>query len=379
MSELVGLGFTTSDASTGLRLPCDTVIYGGNDLNSRGATDSTEAFEFTNVGAGEGHIEIRRKGYVTRIIPCVFPIAANIDFPMVPDGSGVTGTPRLHVDGLRLRADDNTEYIWAMMSGFRDYQRFLLGEDIRPIFQQARDLGANGRRVLGMFAWSDGPGPFIPQNHPDYYDRLPEFLRLAAAHGLYIQFCVFADTKLVMPTPAEQHVHLARIGDLGAPHDNFLGQLVNENDSNDNGVDIASFSKPGGALWSSGSNGTGNNPPRPFWDYSDLGSERRADRIQLTTSTVFFAIHGYSEGNDNWPGTQRATAVSEPYGIADTPENGRRTNNPYICYQMGVGSRYGDGVGATVHTNDGIQSLFLSPIQAECAKQMILGIKSVTR
>jgi hypothetical protein len=87
MMPLVGLGFTTSNAVTGERMPCDIHIFGGDDLNSRGATDSTEAYAFTNVGSGQGRIEISKKGFIPRIIPCNFPIQANIDFPMTPDGS----------------------------------------------------------------------------------------------------------------------------------------------------------------------------------------------------------------------------------------------------------------------------------------------------
>jgi hypothetical protein len=280
---------------------------------------------------------------------------------------------RLHVEGLQFVTDTGQPWIWAMTDGFRDYDRFLRGEDIRPVLDESQALGANGRRVLGMV---DSFAHLYPQEHPDYYDRLPAFLALNAERGQYVQFCVFADTKIILPRLDDQLAHYARVGDALRPFQNAILQLVNENSANQNGIDLRKFAKPDGLLASIGSNGTGEDPPLPAWDYSDLGSERRGD-FALSCTTVYFAIHGYpgEHGAPGFAGTQRATVVSEPPGFAEVAEPGRRTADPHIAYLMGLGCRW--GAGGTAHSSAGIQSELLPPTTKACVSAFLEGVKGL--
>ncbi|MGH7177888.1 MAG: fascin domain-containing protein [Tepidisphaeraceae bacterium] len=275
--------------------------------------------------------------------------------------------PRLHVDGLTFRDDGGSPFVWAMTDGWRDYDRYLRGQDIRPVLAESRELGGNGRHVLGMNDW---PEHLHPQDHPDYYDRLPAFADLLAEYGQYLQLCVFADTKLVMPDPSQQQVHFRRVCDALRPKSNAVIKLVNENDQHDNGINIGSFAKPDGLLASSGSNGTGNDPPQPFWDYADLGSERRGD-FALSTTTLHYAIHGYGT---SYPGTHRATVCSEPPGFDEVMIPGRRTNDPAIAYLLGLGCRW--GAGGTAHSSDGLQSNPLRPVTKQCVREFLRGVKN---
>jgi hypothetical protein len=281
--------------------------------------------------------------------------------------------PRLHAEDWAFKDEAGHRWVWCGFSLFRAYQRFLAGEDLGDVLRQARDLGANVVRVLGMFHWSDGNGPLHPQDHPHYYDALPAFLDLCAHFDLYVEFCVFADTGHIMNEP-DQQTHFQKVCDALRPCTNAFLELVNENDAHENHVNIASFPKPDGITSCSGSNGGGSNPPGPYWDYSALHAERRDDRTALTTTTVWFAIHGYSEGADSFAGTQRTTINDEPYGFAEENEPGRRTNDPSIAYLMGVGCAYGGG--GTAHCTDGIQAVVLRPIQAECARRFLAGVKA---
>lgn len=278
---------------------------------------------------------------------------------------------RVHVDGLGYKTASGKAWHGYSMTGFRDYQRFLVGEDIRPLLAQARDLGANMRRVFGMWGYGfvtpDNFGPFKPQNFPDYYRRLPEFCALLAEYGLWLEFTVFADTSDVMPNQAEQLDHFNTVCATLRLSENTFVELVNENDQHGNGVNIGAFRKPDGLAACSGSNGSGSNPTLPLWDYSNLHAERRPDRMGITTSTVYYAINGYKgeNGEPDWNGTKQATNNDEP----------GRTLDPFTAYQMGVGSRYGAWVAS--HTPNGTQSVLLDPTQAECTRQMFRGARGL--
>lgn len=288
---------------------------------------------------------------------------------------GAAGDVRpIHVDGLNFKDDLGNAWVWAMMDGFRDLDRLLQNEDINPQLAETVELGANGKRCLGM---ADSFMHLWPQEHgAAYYDGLSMLFDLYASHGLYGQFCCFADTRIIMPDRGEQIEHFVEVRRRLAGRANAFGQLVNENDANQNGVDIASFPRPNdGICWSSGSNGGGSDPPRPFWDYSDLGSERHGD-CALSTTTVWFAIHGYQgeNGAPNWPGTQRATVVSEPPGF-DEVTSGNRISDPHIAYLNGLGTQWGNG--GTFHSSDGVQSALLRPNTKACALEFVRGMRLV--
>ena len=278
-------------------------------------------------------------------------------------------TPRLHVEGLGFVTEDGSPWTWAMVTGFRDYERFLRGEDITPLLQETRDAGGNGRRVFGAFDFGSPEAQRLyPREHPDYFARLPEFFALHAQFGLYVQFVAFADTQRSVPGGPQQRDHWAALCDTLRPISNVLLERVNEADSHENRLDT-DLPKPDGITASSGSNGAGADPPAPFWDYADLHSERRGD-FALSTTTVHFSINGYGTP---FPGTHRATVVSEPPGFADTLEPGRRTNDPRIAYLMGLGCRW--GAGGTAHSDAGVQSVLLTPIQRACVEQFLKGVR----
>jgi hypothetical protein len=278
-------------------------------------------------------------------------------------------TPRLHVEGLNFVTETGEPWTMAFVSSFRLYERFLNGEDITPLLHEARDVGANGVRVFGAFDFgSPDVQRLYPRERYDYYDVLSHFFRTLSAGGLYAQFTVFADTQRSVPGIFAQISHWTALCSVLKDISNALLERVNEQDSHANWID-ATFDKPDGICASFGSNGQGADPPQPFWDYCDLHSERRGD-FALSTTTVHYSIHGYG---GPFPGTHRATVVSEPPGFADTLQPGRRTNDPAIAYRMGLGCRW--GAGGTAHSDCGVQSILLSPIQRACVEEFLRGVK----
>jgi hypothetical protein len=291
-------------------------------------------------------------------------------------------TPRLHVDGLRFVTETGEPWQMAFLSGFRDYERFLRGEDIAPLLKETRDLGANGRRVFGAFDFgSPEQQRLYPREHADYYDRLPQFFALFQSYGLYLQFTAFADTQRSVPSKSAQSDHWQQVcAQTRAAGPNVLLEFVNEQDAHDNHADFEP-DRPDGVCASRGSNGAGSDPPGPYWDYADLHAERRAD-FSLATTTVHFAINGYGEGfygfhghktATSFAGTRRATVNSEPPGFADATQPGRRTCDPVVAYQLGLGCRW--GAGGTAHSECGIQSVALTATQRSCVAAFIRGVR----
>lgn len=87
MTELVGLGFTVSDARTKQRLQATVHIEGGSDLNFTGGTEGPEGdigFCFANVGKGAGSITLKKQGYKDRTIEREFPGPTNVDYALEP-------------------------------------------------------------------------------------------------------------------------------------------------------------------------------------------------------------------------------------------------------------------------------------------------------
>src|SRR5262245_50411095 len=75
-------------------------------------------------------------------------------------------------------------------SDFNLYNRFLRGEDIRPILQQRANIGFNLLRVWTAYVIA-GIGRLVPRERGDFCAGIPEFLDLCSQFGLYVEFTAF--------------------------------------------------------------------------------------------------------------------------------------------------------------------------------------------
>lgn len=181
----------------------------------------------------------------------------------------VTSLPHLVVNGEFFYQEDGTPITMIEATDFKLYKKFLDGEDIIPVLEQRQDAGFNLVRVLGMarYMWDFNPGAYGDR----YYTELPQFIRLCARFGLYVEFVVFADTKLLIPDPTSQVLHWNRIKIelISTGTTSLLVELVNEHNQHENAVaDPNAFAPMGdGILCAHGSNGSGQEPVRPAWDY----------------------------------------------------------------------------------------------------------------
>src|SRR5262249_24365069 len=114
---------------------------------------------------------------------------------------------------------------------------------------------ANGVRVFGMCA---NIARFLPQDYPQYFDRLGPFLDYLRNGGLTCEFVVFADAQMVIADNAAQKAHLARILAVTSTRPSVTIELVNEFPKN--GVDPSQFAHPSKGVFSRGS-GLGDDAP----------------------------------------------------------------------------------------------------------------------
>ena len=167
-------------------------------------------------------------------------------------------------EGQHFRCADGTRWTGKDTTDFQLYQRFLNGEDLRPVLDQRREVGVNMVRVLGM---CDYMFKFDPRQFPEFFSRLPEFFALLGRYGIYPNFVVFADAALVMPNRDEQIAHWDRFRDpaIVAAMTGLLS-VGNELDQAYNRLAAdGSLTKIDGVLCSRGSNGSEKMPPGFVW------------------------------------------------------------------------------------------------------------------
>jgi hypothetical protein len=175
-------------------------------------------------------------------------------------------TPRLVIrDRIYFGQEDGTRFHAIECSDFSLYKYFLDSQDIGPVLAQRAQVGFNMLRVW-LLNTSVIPGGLEPGSYLNFYAHLPEFLRLCASYGLYVELTAFTQTQTLMPDDSDQIAHWTDICDAIRDQPNVLLELVNEADQHDNATSAA-FGRPSGVLASTGSNGSDHWPPEPDWDY----------------------------------------------------------------------------------------------------------------
>lgn len=185
--------------------------------------------------------------------------------------------PKLKTAGARMQTVDGQPWQWRGSSDFCLYAKWLAGVDLSAVLNQRAAAGCTIVRVLGMMK---NIMRFFPQEHAEFYDRLPAFAAWLEAAGLYLEFSVFADAQDIMPEVGQQQEHFARVCAMFQNSRNVLIEVGNEygdwrsNDYGKNGFNPANFSKPAGLLSCRGS-AVGDVPPIPApWDYSTCHETR---------------------------------------------------------------------------------------------------------
>lgn len=279
----------------------------------------------------------------------------------LPPGS----TEKLRVRGQFFEKENGERFTAKQTTSFRLYERFLGNEDVRPVLGQVQSVGFNMVRVLST---CDYMFRLYPQEHSDYYERLPEFANLLSQYGLYIEFTVFADATRVFPNDVRsQQTHWNQIIDVLRDSPNVILELVNENDQTINYLDPNAFPRPTGLLASHGSNGSQAQPIQPFWDYATFHTNSASEEQRKVGHNAWEIWGGPTLTNE----TSRYWEVGMwVWGAADLERQ------KLLAYDSAAGAAL-LCAGACFHTVNGKQSVLWTPNEETIGREWVRGMDSV--
>lgn len=253
------------------------IVSGHSDTLGDWTADPTNACgdTFALLAPGQYDITFRKPGYADAgYYPASIgteggPITKGMQRASSGGGAGnphpAPVTAELTVSGAYFALWPNYERFTAIeCSDFNLLNRWQHGPDtIRPVLEQRAAAGFNLLRV-----WTAYDIPGIGTFLDIWYDLIPEFVDLCASYGLYVEFTAY--TGINDPQHWPKLCDAARACTIRP-----LLELVNELSENTNEPDFAGrvfmlsdYTKPAGLLTSHGSNGSGQRPVEPFWDYT---------------------------------------------------------------------------------------------------------------
>lgn len=286
------------------------------------------------------------------------PVLTTPPPPIVaPAQPTVTVPVAVRVDGATFVTGPGDPWTWAMVDGFRDLEILLAGGDLAPQLQETRDLGANGRRVLlsaiNLFQLD-------PRQQLHFLEGVAQLADLYAAHGLYGEFVVFADAQIWLPSVDEQRAHLARVREALGDRVNVFLSLANEPFKN--GVDPRQFSAPRpGPLFAFG-DAVDGMPLYGGGDFATFHTRRDWKWVVTVPQTVLELHQAFAN----------PIVLNEPMGAAEVARSDRSTD-PAAFYRYGVDAAL-HASGATFHSEAGLQSQLLGPVQRRCADAFFRGL-----
>jgi len=272
---------------------------------------------------------------------------------------------RLRVRGHCFELESGTRWTAIECSDFQLLQRFLNNEDITPILKQRAELGFNLLRVFGM---CEQMFKLHPQDFGDrYFKGLSDFLDLCGASGFYVEFTVFADATVVMPSQNDQLTFWGRVCDAVRPKLNVLLEAINEADQVINRLDsLQNLPRPSGILASHGSNGSQQAPVRPPWSYETFHTNDASEWWRKTGHNAMEV----SAGADGLEGSRLPIIANENTRYPDKEQSPTRAFDAMAAAALLC-------AGACYHSVDGKVSQLFNGLELECAKQWVLGAKSV--
>jgi hypothetical protein len=281
------------------------------------------------------------------------------------DRPAAVNLPRLVPAGGVFRTDAGGRFTAIEASDFNLFGRFIKeGPDaIEPILQERAAVGFNMLRVWAVY--SGNPtfeleiGRLLPSEHADYYDKLPQFLGLCAAHGLYVEFTAFT----AGPVPG----HWEKCGEALRDVSNVIVELANENDAHPsaNLPNIQDYRPLPGIICSHGSNGSQAVPPRPAWDYE----------VFHTNDAFEWWRKGGHNGMELSQGAEGIAASHKPVIANENTRPDRDGNASHhedaaaACALLIAGSCF--------HSQSGKKSALFSPNDRRFAEAHVRGARSV--
>jgi hypothetical protein len=215
----------------------------------------------------------------------------------------------VRVEGDHFMAGD-ARWLWKGSTDFRLGEVLLRGGDVRPILEQRQDAGANLVRVLSMK--KDNTGWQLDPRHPGHTDMMHRLFTLLGNMGLYAEWTIFADTKLMMPNPSEQQDYYGRQCAIVRQYPHLFLELINEAGHGTQACDPQRFSRPDGILSSHGSGLSDVQPVKPLWHYATYHARRSGGLAKIGSN---YSPYVFQDGYPTpCPYVPEETIKPEQYG-----------------------------------------------------------------
>lgn len=380
-TAVVGVEVYKGDPEGDHKFPWQTVSLktAANPTGPETTTDGAGNAWFT-LGAGDYDVWVQPDGYTKaeqHVTMPAAPVGQTVRLSVLPIGPPPV-TQRVHADGRVFRLEDGTIWRWKGVTAFLAYQQFLNGVDLTPQIAQWQRWGANTVRVLGMNAWP-APETFTPSAYGDrYFADLPRFADTLAAAGLRLEFTVFADAQIVIPSDGAQRAFLSRALAALGPQVNVFVEVCNEPFKN--GVVVERFADvhSAGLLIASGrypDESTGSTLATR--DYATMHDDRSAEWPRKAKALADLNQLGWTlpDGSEFRP-IVKPWVSDEPMGAAETDQPGRRStvaadfeDYAAVCALFGAG--------ATFHFEDGLHGRLPGPIQQAAGMAFFAGLDAI--
>ena len=302
-------------------------------------------------------------GYVSRTIPSHFENAGTVFVGL----ESVIVSPFKVVGPNFLDPATNQRIAYCLCDCFPAYRFWLDGRraELEALAAESLALGFQGWRIFGMGAISQN---FVmdlwPQNEPAFYSEQRPFAQWMASKGLIGLWTVNVDAQVVMPD------HGRRIANFQQTVENFRNgnQLISYgNEHNKNGFDPNEAPDPGpGIVWSRGSGLSDQATPANGATAAEFHQRRDIPKTfddSVASSTFLQYAQGYGM---LW--------MDEPLGAAETPTPGKRTSDPFVCWQLARDYATFWALGC-FHSDAGQRGQLLGPTQRACADAWVRGME----
>lgn len=286
----------------------------------------------------------------------------------------------LHVTGMAFLRDDGTPYQWRGFSDFGLFQRYLAGEDVTPQLDQRIKVGATLLRVFGMYDTGIGNvvlGPLRPADHGDYYQKLGSFADLLATRGLRFEFVVLADAQIVLPSQSAQRTHGTQVAAALNGKWNATIEVCNEPFKN-GCLDGLMTLVPPGLLRATGQYDLETGQAHlDHLEYVTDHTERKPEWPRTARALAELRDgFGWGEGLPDYAGVHVPVVGDEPTGFAEIARGDSRSASPEDARWYGALAGL-MSAGATFHSDAGIASTLMGPVQEAAAKEFFAALRWV--
>lgn len=213
-------------------------------------------------------------------------IISTFEVPAPPPPSQGPQMSRLRVVGRHF-ANDRGRIDLIGADCYLGLQRYMDGEDLRPIWQELQDYGFNCIRTFGATKYIPeqiGKPPFYPGSgnytFDRYFPQLSDYTRHAAEYGLHNYFVAGPDAGLWFPMAATPATWFYNVWTTLYDALTALVSVGNELHQHDNFIDVSKLTRPEGIPACAGSEGTNDEWTHgPWWDFDEY-HPRRDNRVK---------------------------------------------------------------------------------------------------